>query len=812
MFRTTFRARSHYMHRLLRLLCPFLAAGIHVCAATTVLVNHANTWHYHKGTAAPQTGWKTIDEASLNGTWLTGAGGFGYADNTTETSLCQTLLNDMKGSYSTVFMRRSFDLATPVDPNWILQLTMDWDDAFVAYLDGAELQRQNISGTVGTEPAFDAIASSGHESSRGNNSPNPAVTYNLGLVGSRLQAGTHVLAVVGLNDSKGSSSDFIQVADLSATDTASNDTITGEVTWQSGSQHAVPNTLTIATGATLTIEDGVTVAFGPGAGMVIDGCLLAHGTEAAPVQFTRAPDNTGTWGGIVLNGGNGSPETQIFHATFEFNGSIGIHSTGGTLWLDYVTFKSNAHQYVSLDGSSFVLSHCYFPGGSAEFELVHGTGGIKAGGHGIVRDNFFGLTKGYSDVIDFTGGNRPNQPLVQFFNNVFTGSSDDILDLDGTDAWVEGNIFMHCHKNGAPDTSAAISGGDNSGNTSQVTIIGNLIYDCDEACTAKQGNFFTFINNTVVHNTKQGGLDTDSGVLNVRDLVPAPPTTFGAGFYAEANVVVDVEEQLVRNYVEGSTTVTWNNNILPMPWNGPGTGNEIVDPLLNHQPQLSETAFTNWQDAQILRTWFGLKPGSPAIGTGPNGMDQGGVIPLGASISGEPVGTTSSTTATLTVGINRQGFAIPTAGWPQGSGYVAYKWRLDGGAWSSETPISEPIIVSGLADGPHYVEVVGKRDSGMYQNDPLLGEDAVITRSRTWTVSAGGIHLTATLDSTGASVLSFNAQAGETYSVLYRDAFDSAHPWTKLTGLAAGQTGELTVTDPSRTSTRFYQVLLTGVP
>ncbi len=72
--------------------------------------------------------------------------------------------------------------------------------------------------------------------------------------------------------------------------------------------------------------------------------------------------------------------------------------------------------------------------------MVHGTGGIKAGGHGIVRDCFFGTTIGYSDVMDFTGGNRPGQPIIQFHNNVFVGSSDDILDLDGTDAWIEGNI------------------------------------------------------------------------------------------------------------------------------------------------------------------------------------------------------------------------------------------------------------------------------------------------------------------------------------------------------------------------------------
>ena len=42
--------------------------------------------------------------------------------------------------------------------------------------------------------------------------------------------------------------------------------------------------------------------------------------------------------------------------------------------------------------------------------------------------------------------------------------------------------------------------------------------------------------------------------------------------------------------------------------------------------------------------------------------------------------------------------------------------------------------LAGLAQGPHSVEVVGKRDSGTYQDDPELGPDAVVTQSRTWTV------------------------------------------------------------------------------
>jgi hypothetical protein len=500
-------------------------------------------------------------------------------------------------------------------------------------------------------------------------------------------------------------------------------------TWSAAAgPYSITPGLNIANGATLTIEPGTTVYLAAGANLIVasGGRLIAEGSAAAPIRFTRAPGSNGNWGGIVVNGGAGSPETRVTFARIEFNGGTAIHSSGGTLFLDHLTFGTADAQFISLDSSSFVISHCVFPTPNSGFEPAHGTGGIKAGGHGLFLRNFFGATQGYNDVIDFTGGNRPG-PILQVIDNVFTGASDDVLDLDSTDAWVERNIFLHTHKNGSPDSASAVSGGDDNGEKSEVTILGNIFYDCDQAATAKQGNYFTLINNTIVHQTKQGGLDTDAGVLNFADAGIAE----AAGMYFEGNIIYDAEK-LTRNLASARLVVT--NNLMPFAWAGAGGGNSAADPIFEHIPNLEETHFNSWEEAQVIREWLSLQPASPALGAGPNGADQGGVIPLGASISGAPSGTNNLTSATLTVGVNRAGNGIPASGWPNGAGYTHYKWRLDGGAWSAETPISIPISLTGLSSGSHQVEVSGKRDSTWYQDDPLFEEDARVATSAAWVV------------------------------------------------------------------------------
>lgn len=512
-------------------------------------------------------------------------------------------------------------------------------------------------------------------------------------------------------------------------------TIAADTTWSAaGGPYSVASSLVVSSGVTLTIEPGTTLYLGSGVTVTVNngGRILAEGTAAAPIRFTTAPGSAVSWGGLTINGAVGSPESRFAYTHFESNSATCIDVNAGTLLLDHATFGTRNRQYLSLDGASFLVRDCTFPTATAALELVHGTLGVRSDGRGIFLRNFFGAANGYNDVVDFTGGNRPS-PVVHFLDNVFIGSGDDILDLDGTDGWIEGNIFLHTHKNGSPDSSSAVSGGNNGADTSELTIIGNLFYDCDQAATAKQGNFYTLLNNTIVRQSHTGGLDTAGAVVNLSD----DGTTEGAGVYLEGNIISDAE-QLVRGRT--NAVVTFTNNLIHQlagtNWSGPGGNNSTNAPLLTYVPQFSETTnFTTWDSVQVMWDWFKPRAGSPAIASGLNGRDKGGVIAHGASISGEPEPATASTSATLTVGSARTGNGIPVAGFPNGSGHTHYQWRLDGGAWSAETPIATPISLAGLANGPHSVEVRGKLDTGLYQDSTDFAPVGLTTTSRVWTVN-----------------------------------------------------------------------------
>ncbi|MCK4958690.1 MAG: hypothetical protein KAT00_04810, partial [Planctomycetes bacterium] len=165
-------------------------------------VMEGDDWAYFKGTEEPPAEWTLIDFDDSQ--WLTGPTGIGYADGDDA-----TVLSDMQGSYISVYARKVFIASEPNDVARLL-LSMDYDDSFVAYLNGVEIARANVTGNP---PAYDLAADSDHEASSSSSNPVEFFQINPNL----LVTGKNVLAIQGHNKSL-SSSDFTMIPQLQSVD------------------------------------------------------------------------------------------------------------------------------------------------------------------------------------------------------------------------------------------------------------------------------------------------------------------------------------------------------------------------------------------------------------------------------------------------------------------------------------------------------------------------------------------------------------------------------------------------------------------
>ncbi len=116
------------------LLVIFISAGANAAhVANTVRIGEGDSWHYFKGTTDPPAKW---NRSGFDfSTWQKGRSGFGYGPGKHN-----TLLDDMQGSYKTLYVRREFAVHDYANITR-LSLSLFCDGPFVVYLNGIEALR-----------------------------------------------------------------------------------------------------------------------------------------------------------------------------------------------------------------------------------------------------------------------------------------------------------------------------------------------------------------------------------------------------------------------------------------------------------------------------------------------------------------------------------------------------------------------------------------------------------------------------------------------------------------------------------------------
>jgi hypothetical protein len=166
------------------------AAGFASTAGETrAFVKPGSVWHYRRGdreASAPAGAWRAAAFPE-DSAWQSGKAGIGYGDDDDA-----TVLSDMQGRYSCIFLRQKFTVTGPLPP--ALQLRLHLDDGCIVWLNGKEIARLRVPEG---EPTIRTLAED-HEATGWEN-------VILSSAGKLLLEGENTLAVQVFNSSLRSS-------------------------------------------------------------------------------------------------------------------------------------------------------------------------------------------------------------------------------------------------------------------------------------------------------------------------------------------------------------------------------------------------------------------------------------------------------------------------------------------------------------------------------------------------------------------------------------------------------------------------------
>ncbi len=164
-------------------------------------IKYNDVWRYQPGTSAPDTSWREIN--FVDSVWLQGKGGIGFGDGDDSTVISPV---------SSLFMRKSFQISDTSKIALAL-LSIDYDDGFVAWLNGIEIARSNL-GISGDSPEFNTLAPESHEAKIYQAGFSEKFFIDKQKLSSALLLGANILALEVHNADTVSSGDLSVIADF----------------------------------------------------------------------------------------------------------------------------------------------------------------------------------------------------------------------------------------------------------------------------------------------------------------------------------------------------------------------------------------------------------------------------------------------------------------------------------------------------------------------------------------------------------------------------------------------------------------------
>lgn len=714
----------------------------------STLIETNASWRYFKGMSEPNPGWDTAAESFLGSSWKTTFAGFGFGDGDDA-----TILNDMQNGYSTLYIRTTFSHDRVLDPKR-LKLKVDYDDGFIAYLDGTEFARVNVPGEPGQRLTANSSATASHEASRGT-SGNPVETYYLGAAFPAIfphaeeysPLTQHVLAIQGLNRTIGDddfslipalyledfftavATDSVQLAGRINLVGASEVLVNGEPAVFNVTSRNWSKTHPLRPGLNRLIieakdcENNVLASLKKdvltkGTSRLVSGTLSSNASWDSATGVVELTGNVNVAAGVTLTIGQGTtvlfrPGTSLrtTSGTINVNGTSNnpvyfLPADGETPWDGFAV--SGAGSSLTLRFAEVVAGRIYMSDNATA--LLEDT---------MVRD-FSYTAAGFEDYIAYAIGNCQLTARRSVFSRYYTMAFGGRTSLHMEDCLFEysehdffkpqdtpaGSYVRRCT---FAHSSVAGTDGVDTGANAVFTVDNCLFYDIPDKAISIEASTMT-VSNCLMYKVGTGlAVKDDSTAILINSTIAN--STYGIAVYlknAGANFAhATVTNNIVwgnntnitrRNPDDGSSSPNATITVRYSDVGGgyPGTGNINSDPRFINPPNGD----------------FRLAVGSPALGTGSGGANMGAPFPAGVSQWPVLLQQPLSQTAGLNSNVILRVLAM-------GSPPVLYQWCINDidipGATSSSLELSN---FNAAREGLYHVLVTS--GGGLVNSTPAL--------------------------------------------------------------------------------------------
>jgi hypothetical protein len=237
------------------------------------IVRADNIWRYWSGQTPPTNYGQWNQPGYDDNAWNSGPGGFGYGDNDDNTVIAPT---------ASILLRKEFEIADAGDLTHLL-FHADYDDGFIAYLNGVEIMRS--SNFANFSPSYNEYTTIDQE----------AVGYTGGIPEHVLFESDEVQALV--HDGTNTLAIRVHNASASSSDMSSNFFLSAGISSAGTSYQTLPAWIVpplVLPHARFKLASGETIVISDSNGVILDSVYVPADLTNT-ISRGRLPDGTGNW-------------------------------------------------------------------------------------------------------------------------------------------------------------------------------------------------------------------------------------------------------------------------------------------------------------------------------------------------------------------------------------------------------------------------------------------------------------------------------------------------------------------------------------